>query len=268
MKLDPTKLYQMPLALGPIMDRSDLPRLHYREVEILAIQYHTEPEAIGALLPDCYQPDEKNPQVTVMFGYNNGLDFMAGGEYRLAAVQVAALFTGEQDQIAGDYNVVMFENKTWPIIGGRELLGVPKLHADISSIKVRPDGSLQAEASLWGHFLFGIEIESPRPQNRLVRLVAKQRINSRPWLGYKYIPSLDGPPDADYPTFTQNDTTIDRLWLGREGRLTIGKAGYEQIVEISGVLDALRNLPVHKVIQALRFRGSAFLRMDLSRRLG
>jgi len=249
MKLDSTGYYRMPLVMGPLW-RGEKPRILYTKTEAVAFQYLTDPQAIEPLLPECYKPG-KEPQVTVLFGYNNGLDFMAGGGYRLAAVQVSASFDGEKDQVEGDYILVMFENQTWPILGGREDLGVPKLYADISPVKILPDGSLRCEASLWGHLLFGLELPSPKKQNRIVKLAANRIINSRPWLAYKYIPSLDGPPDVEYPTITQNDTTIRELWFAKSGTVFFGNAQFNDIGHVTTLIDALKTLPVRTVKQAL-----------------
>ncbi len=265
MKLDPHKYYRMPLIMGPIFDRKPT-QLSYPSVEVLAFQYLTDPAAIASLLPDCYQP-AREPKVTVVFGYNDGLDFMAGGGYRIASMQVAARFDGEQDHVEGDYILVMFEDQTWPIIGGREDLGVPKLFADISPVKQLANGHWRCEASLWGHFMMGLELGLMKEQNAIVRFAASKMINERPWLGYKYIPSLEGPPDADYPTITRNDMKIDQLWMSRSGEVCFGEAGIEDIGHGKPVMDALKTLPVRKFIQAIRFRGSAVLRADLSHRL-
>jgi hypothetical protein len=92
-------------------------------------------------------------------------------------------------------------------------------------------------------------------------------INSRPWLAYKYIPSLDGPPDADYPTIIWNETKIKSLSMAKTGTLKFGNAGRTDIGTYENIIDALRTLEIVKVKQALRFRGSAILRYDRSRRL-
>ena len=192
---------------------------------------------------------------------------MAGRGYKLATVQVAARFDGEHDHVEGDYILVMFEDQTWPIIGGREDLGVPKLYAEISPVKILPNGHLRCEASLWGHLLFGLDLAPLKSQNAIVRLAAGKKVNERPWLAYKYIPSLDGPPDADYPTISKNDTKIEELWLGRTGEVYFGVAGADDVGYCKPVIDALKSLPIRKVTQALRLQGSAVLRYDLSRRL-
>ena len=265
MKLDPSKYYRMPLAMGPVLDRKAL-RLAYPQVEVLAFQYLTEPEPLRDLLPDCYHPG-KEPLVTVLFSQNNGLWFMAGGGYRMAAVMLSARFDGRQDHVEGDYVVVMFEDQTWPIIGGREDLGIPKLFADISGLKIMPDHHLRWEASLVGHLLFGLDVPPMKSQIAVLRAVANRQINSRPWLGYKYIPSLDGPADADYPTITHNDSKISRLWMGKKSILRFGMARYEDIGVVKNLLDRLATLTIVRPVQALHFVGSATLRYDLSRRL-
>jgi len=265
MKIDPNGYYRMPLIMGPLW-KGKKPRLVYTKTEAVALQYLTDSDALASLLPDCYKPG-KEPQVTVLFGYNNGLDFMAGGGYRLAAVQVSARFDGEKDHVEGDYILVMFEDQTWPIIGGREDLGVPKLYADISPIKILPDGNLRCEASLWGHLLFVLELSSPKKQNSIVRIAANKIINARPWLAYKYIPSLDGPSDVEYPTITKNDIKIKDLWFAKSGRVFFGNADVNEIGQVKFLMDALKTLPVKEVKQALHLCGSAILRYDLSRRL-
>jgi acetoacetate decarboxylase len=266
MSYEPSKHYRMPLLLGPMFDYGDVPVWSYPEIDVVAYQYLTQQEALESVLPDCYKP-ANDPMVTVFFSEYNGLNFMAGGGYRTATFQVSARFDGEEDHVEGDLILVMFEDKTWPILGGREDLGVPKLFADISPMKNYSDGRVRVEASLWGHLLFALEVNQLRSQTGIVRTIATRRINARPWLGYKYIPSLEGPPDADYPTYTKNDTKIERLWFGKTANLRFGGAGAEDIVNVKNLLDSLATLTVIEPIQILRFRGSSQLRYDQSRRL-
>lgn len=266
MKIDPTKIYQMPQIMGPLYDKENLPRIPYPEVENIAIQFQTDREEASKLAPGCYKIDQK-PIVTVAFGYFKGLDFLAGAGYNIATVQVSARFDGEQDHLAGDYILVMFENQTYPILGGREFLGVPKLYADIPPVKIMPDGNLRCEASLLGHLLFGIELSPLKRSNRVVRSVASKRINSRPWLAYKYIPALDGPPDADYPTITRNDVKIDNLWMGSNASLYFGTATDKDIGQVFHLIEAVKSLKILKIEQVLRFQGAAVLRFDQSHRL-
>jgi hypothetical protein len=103
----------------------------------------------------------------------------------------------------------MYEDDAFPIMTGHALQGIHKTYAEISTVKTMNNGHLRCEASSWGHLLFGMDWEPLKEQNILVRSVAVKRINERPLLGYKYIPSLEGPPDVSYPTIMRSDTKID-----------------------------------------------------------
>jgi acetoacetate decarboxylase len=135
---------------------------------------------------------------------------------------VRARYDGEQDHVEGDYAVIMFEDDTFPIILGRELLGVPKLFADISPTKALPDGRLRCEASLWGHLLFGIDVGSLVQQDDPVISAANENPRGLPMLGYKYISALDDIPDAAYPISTPSDRKLKQLWVGTSGSVFFG----------------------------------------------
>lgn len=209
----------------------------------------------------------KEPTVTLGFSHNDGVEFLAGRGYRIATVMVAARFDGETDHEEGNYIVVMFEDDTLPIIGGREHLGVPKIYADISPIKTLPKGGrLRCEVSLWGHLLYGVEVPPLKEQNAIVRGVAN-RTKLPPYLCYKHIPALDGPPDASYPTLWHMDTHLDQLWMGTTGEVYFGNPGEEDVSYYAQITTVLAALPVRKVTQVIRARGSGVLRYDLFRRL-
>lgn len=267
MNIDRTKINFMPLIRGPLWDRKSLPRHVYANVESLLLQYETDPDAIPPLLPEPFRPG-KSPTVSVLFNDNNGVDFMAGGGYRLAAISVAAQFDGEMGHLQGDYVLVMPEDSALPITTGREWLGMPKIYADISSIRIMSDGHLRCEASLWGHLLFGIDISPPlKDQNALIRKAASAQSTKAPSFGYKYVASLDGPPDADYPTIMWNDVSIEELSLGKRGGFFVGTPSERDIGDFKPLVDALRSLPVRRVTQTVHWRGSMVLRNDRNGRL-
>ena len=267
MQIDRTKINLMPLIRGPLWDQKNPPSSVYSSVESLILQYETDPDAIPPLLPEPFKP-AKSPTVNVLFVDNNGVDFMAGGGYRLAAVTVAAQFDGEMGHLEGDYVLVMPENSTLPIITGREWIGMPKFFTDITSIRIMDNGHLRCEASLWGHLLFGIDIApSLKEQNVLIRKAASMQTSKTPAFGYKYIASLDGPPDADYPTIMWSDTEIEHLWLGKDGEFYFGTPTEKDIGDFKTIIDALKSLPVRKVKQTVHSRGSMILRNDKNGRL-
>lgn len=64
MNIDPKKAYMMPLIMGPIApERENRVGNVYHEIQYIGLQYQTDPEAMRALLPDCYKP-AKEPTVT------------------------------------------------------------------------------------------------------------------------------------------------------------------------------------------------------------
>lgn len=56
---------------------------------------------------------------------------MAGGGYNNIGINLAAVFNGKKDLVAGLYAAVLWENDTFPILIGRKLLGAPTLYAEI-----------------------------------------------------------------------------------------------------------------------------------------
>jgi acetoacetate decarboxylase len=267
MQIDRTKINIMPLIVGPLWDQKEVPSHTYASLETLSLQYETDPDAIPPLLPEPFKP-AGSPIVNVLFIDNNGVDFMAGSGYRFAAVSVAARFDGKDDHLEGNYVLIMPENSTLPIMSGREWLGMPKFFMDITSIRVMEKGHFRCEASMWGHLLFGIDIAPPlKEQNILIRKAASAQSSGRPAFGYKYIASLDGPPDADYPTVMWSDSNIEQLWLGKEGEFYLGNPTEQDIGQFKPIVDVLRSLPVRKVTQTVRSRGSMVLRNDKNGRL-
>ena len=266
MKTDPNETYIMPLIMGPLSNRIVAQGAVYKEVENVALQYETDREAIAELLPDCFQPAEK-PIVSVVFVYNDGVDFMAGRGYRIATVMVGVRYDGEEDHTEGSFALVMFEDDTLPILLGRERLGVAKLYADISPVRILPNGHLRCEASLWGHLLFGIDLEPMTKQDDAAIAAANERPRGLPLMGYKYIPSVEGPPDTAYAISTPSDRKLEQMWLGKSGRFYFGDPTREDVGAIAQLMDALKTLPVRKVLGVARSRSSSVLRVGLSRRL-
>jgi len=265
MKLDQDAVYSMPLIMGSVFDRETRPGRVYGEIESMSATFKTDRDAVQFLVPDCFSvPDD--PTVTVTFGDNNRVDFMAGGGYRVGAVGVSARFEG-QESVDGLYILVMWEDQTLPILLGREMIGIPKLHADITSFRRVKEGCLRATAAVWGHEVMRLEVEGLREQNLIVRRSAQKRINAVPWLGYKHVPSIDGPPDASYPMVVWNEVELEELWLGDSAAIRFGVVDESDIDQLAAIPRALRTLPIGDLVFASHAKGSAVLRMDLSHRI-
>jgi acetoacetate decarboxylase len=269
LKLDSDKFYMMPLIMGPIGDRKEGMHSVYGKVHIVGFQYLTDADLIESLIPDCYTP-AKEPLVGVMFSYYDEIDFMAGQGYNVATVQVAVRFDGEKDHVDGDYPLILLEDHGLPIMTGRELSGIPKVYGDVSQIETLDNGNMRCETSFLGYKLFGLEVGPLKEQNRVVRAAAGKMMSTRPMLGYKYIPSYEGPPDASYPTTLRFELKIDKLWMGKTGSIFFSKLEGELGTTANPMKfarDAIESLVVKEVKQTIQFHGSMVLRNDLSKRL-
>jgi len=254
----------MPVILGPVANRTKGAK--YESVEMLSLQFKTDHDSVKALLPKGYEPADV-PTANIAFSFYDGVDFMAGKGYNVVFVVLAAKYAGKTDNLEGDYVLVILENDTVPIISGRELLGAPKFYADIPSPEVLMDESFRCEASLWGHLLLGIEVGPMKKQNIVIRKMGGRMLSGRPWMTHKYIPSLEGEPDADYPIANWSDSKMEELWLGKSGKIFLGDAGEEDIGVFNGVIEVIRSLPVREISQVSHWKGSQVLRYDRSRRL-
>jgi acetoacetate decarboxylase len=125
----------------------------------------THHSAVEQLLPDGFrvgvEPD-REPLVTVSYSRNRGIDWLAGGSYNIVGVNVAATFEGEVDKLAGGYCVIMWEDRTEPILTGREQTGIPKVYADITDFLPLENGVL-ARASQLGHPIVEVEVRDLEP---------------------------------------------------------------------------------------------------------
>lgn len=132
-------------------------------------------------------------------------------------VALAAKFDGREHHIEGKYVLVMFEDASIPTILGRERLGIPRLYADISPLRLLEDDHIRCEASPWGHLLMGFDLTPPlRRKGRMIRKAASKLSSEQAIMAYKHIPAtwFDDPPDADYPTVIYNDYDLNELWIG------------------------------------------------------
>jgi len=116
-------IYKMPVHFGglpfyPI-------RAVYGDMLGISIQYETDQEALLQYIPEDFEIRE--PIVSVQYTNCRDVVWMSGGEYRLIQVTAPVTYLGNSEGLSGDYALVVWENKTCPIIGGREEDGVPKV---------------------------------------------------------------------------------------------------------------------------------------------
>jgi acetoacetate decarboxylase len=193
---DPNRAYLMPAIVGtPWRDGAGTV---YHDVLTLSVTYRAPAEAVERLLPPGFvvgaEPSTE-ALVTVSYARNRGVEWLAGGSYNLIGVNVAATFCGERDRVAGGYCVIMWEDRTEPILTGREQTGIPKVHAEITDVLT--DGErVYVRASKNGRPIVELEVSGLHPLSDEERAAFERGARAGNWMGWRYIPKV-GEPGAD-----------------------------------------------------------------------
>lgn len=217
---DPSKTYLMP-ALAGWEPRPE--GTWYHDVTTLSVSYVTCHEAVARLLPDGFEvgaPPGQEPLVTVSWARNRQVDWLAGGGYNLLGVNVAATFRGQVDTVAGGYCVILWEDRTEPILSGREQTGIPKVFADITDLLplggATPDRELRVRASQLGTPIVELTAGSLRELSEPERRALQEAAARGNWMGYKYIPRIGAPgADVAYATLFPSEQLYESASRGQ-----------------------------------------------------
>jgi hypothetical protein len=129
-EFEPEKSYVMPVHFGPMVPGWDGMTVHYERAVGLVFSGSIDRSAVSAYLPPGFTADD--PAIlSVRYLQLSGCIGLAGGGYNVVSVEVSAHFDGEQDHVDGDYALIQWEGHNAPAIMGRELVGSPKIVADI-----------------------------------------------------------------------------------------------------------------------------------------
>jgi acetoacetate decarboxylase len=261
-KFKPRTGYFMPTNFGPLSSQRVC---HYGDVTQLTILYLTDKDALAAYLPEPYEPADE-PIVTVYCQVFHDVDFMAGRGYNVVGVNLAAVFNGKKDNIIGSYAAVLWENDTIPIITGRELLGAPKLYADIPDPQKEGDNWF-FHCSLYGTKLIEGEIRNATAVDDTTRQQIEQIARESMWMGWKYIPKADWRGyEVSFPTAIPTLPTIKEAWLG-ECKHTFFKSTWRDSLHSSKIMAALRKLKVKEYRAGVVTRGTLDLLVGESRKM-
>jgi hypothetical protein len=132
-KFEDNKLYHMPPFFGGDEFNADL-EARVNDVVGLNFTQTTDGDRLADFLPKGFEL--LRPEFTISYSQFREVEFMAGGRYNLVQIGVPVRFSGKRDRLEGTLALVIWENKTQPIIGGREEDGMPKIHADIEDLHI------------------------------------------------------------------------------------------------------------------------------------
>ena len=260
-RLEDDLVYKMPVHFGgepfyPV-------RTVYGDMTSISISFETDEEALLRIIPEDF--DLISPSVNVQFAECRDIDWMSGGEYRLIQASVPARYVKNTDTIDGEYVLVIWENKACPIIGGREEDGMPKIFADIASLRHSGDHWFSA-ASYESNTFLKIDMNRERElgEEELKLLNEHSKINYFAW---RHIPELGKAGAAlSHATLYPQEVKFDKAWIG-EGKVNWQKFDLEMNMIQFRIISTISSLPVHKYSKALMMKGSARLNVGDSRSL-
>lgn len=172
------------------------------------------------------------------------MDFLGGRGYNQLGIDFSVIFTGKRDRLTGNFASVLWANDAVPILLAREQTGLPLLYADLPDAR-QANASWTFQCAAYGNQILAAVIEElkPMPGDALAKLEGD--FNRRPWIGWKYIPSVEGlASDVSYPTQVFLEHHLAKGWSGA-GSLELRNLPPPGIPGVSSlVLDQLRKLPI------------------------
>lgn len=258
-RLQEDYVYKMPVHFGG--DPFYPVRVVYDDMTILIVKYQTDAEFLLQFIPEEFELLE--PSVTVQFSNCREVDWMSAGEYRILQVTAPVRFLGNSEGLTGEYGLVVWENKTCPILEGREQDGVPKIFADIACERHVEDHWFTS-ASYESNTFFTIDFHrgAKLPESAVAQMNEHPGINLFCW---RYLPNLGkGGPSLSQITLYPQEVHLREVWKG-EGQVLWTPLTREQHPCQSHIIASLAGLPVKGYLSALMMNGRAQLNVADSR---
>ncbi|WP_298669347.1 acetoacetate decarboxylase family protein [uncultured Methanofollis sp.] len=223
----------------------------------LTLTYETERDLLENYIPEGFEL--LAPEVQVSFNKFTEINWMQGGQYNLINVSAPVRFHGTKDRLDGAYTLVVWENKTAPILGGREQTGIPKIYADIEDLHiVRPHYA--TTVSYEGNTFLTLDFEAAGPVTGEGLDAVKSQMASMNTLGWRYIPKV-GAPGAEVSQFVlyPQGMEVESAQAGT-GTLRWTEQTPMQNPAQYYIINSLAALPIKRVTQAVLTEGRAVLR--------
>jgi len=257
-KFDENQCYRMPAHFGGYDYVAVGARYH--DTVTLAFSYTTEKTLLEAYIPEVFEL--VRPEVNIAFSQCRKIDWMAGSFYNLVQVSAPVRFNGKRDNVEAEYVLVIWENKTTPILTGREETGFPKIFADIEDLHIFSDNyftnvSFEGNTFLRLHFSDGV----PLPEQEL----AGMKVLPMDGIGWRYIPKVGGPgADLSQPIYFPQECELSGLWTGK-GAVQWNELSWQQNPRQAHIIKALAGLPILGMRPARMLAGAIVLNSSMAR---
>ncbi len=252
-KFEQNRTYLMPAHFGAAEARNG--SVMYNDVTTAMVTYTTDREKLQSYLPAPFEVGDE-AVVTVSYALNRDIDWLAGRAYNVICVTASAFFNGKVDKLVGEYNLVLWENMTDPILAGRELQGMPKIFADIPDSEV-VGNRFSAEASHFGSRFFEMDIDAIEPVDAAqIESMQEARKGKDHWMAWRHIPSVGGMgTTVSEPTLFPIEAKVSEISLGT-GSLKWHRLTWEQNPTQAHIVNALADLPILEYGWAAIVRGN------------
>lgn len=210
-KFEDNKTYRMPAHFGGSVYNPGQ-ELYYHDTVSLLYVYSTDGDRLADYLPEGFELTR--PELIISYLQCREIDWMAGSCYNLIEVSVPARFKGRRDQLEGVFNLVVWENKTEPILGGREQTGIPKIYAAIEDLRIFQQNYFTT-ASFEGYTFLSLEMTGAQPVEGPELAQMKALKTNRNVFGWRYIPKVGGPgAELSQPILYPQKTELNAAWRG------------------------------------------------------
>lgn len=251
MKFEEDATYMMPVAFGP---QPPHPAGEFTDVRTLMCIYRTEPSAISRVLPEPFVPGP-DPLVFVYMQRCRGVNFLAGGEYCLLGVNVAATFPSADGPIHGSFALILWENNIEAIIRGREILGIPKLYAHVDNPE-SVQGHWSVAARDHGLTLISMDLTDEKQMTPQELESLQGELAETAWFGWKRVPRIDGlGVEVNQPTLVGIENRTSAGWRCR-GSVRFGQMIWEESPSNAHIVRGLRDIPLRECVKAYRTEGT------------
>lgn len=254
--LQRNRRYRMPTHFGPApgpRQRPDGGRyscLDTPKQTIVHAGFQAEARELSRFLPQGFRVREPC-RIDFSFVYMSEIEWLAGRGYNTFGISTPASFTGEMDEVQGDFLFVLWENMTDPIITGREELGFSKVYCELPPLRRLPN-QVACMAS-WDNFKF-----ATLDLSGLTQILPEDLPPSPPSAGllhYKYMPRTGegGEPDACYATFTPaagTNLSVKRAAIADVASCRFKRSSWEDLPTLAHIVNALAELSIGKCIAA------------------
>ena len=232
----------------------------YHDVTSMIFTFKTDGERLSAYIPEGFEL--LRPEFTINYAQCREIDWMAGSAYNLIDVSAPVRFKGRRDTVEGTYSLVVWENKTEPILGGREETGVSKIYSDIQDLHSFQDKRF-AVASYEGNSFLWLEMTITGPaDDATAERMRYMPVDSMHW---RYIPKVGGPgADLSQAVLYPQRSEMEKVWLG-DGAVKWTILRQEQSPMQAHIIKALAELPVLETYPAILGKGAIYLTSSMAR---